>query len=190
MKALPSLLSLSRFIAAIGIAIFYFLGPLWSFVLIFFIWAGVSDFLDGWIARRYHLCTPFGAWLDHLSDKIVVTTALMILALHIDSLVVHLCCLLIINRELLALGIRAYPEIETTQGQGLQVNTLGKLKTMLQFVSLTLLILAQIMMPYNAFLLQIGQFFLVLATLMAYISLMFYWRSVHTHWLHSIGRAR
>lgn len=190
MRALPSILSLSRIIAAIGIATVYFVGPLWSFALALFLWAGVSDFLDGQIARRYQLCTPFGAWLDHLSDKVVVVTTLTLLAFHIDSMILRICCVLIVNREILALGIRAYPEIEVSKGQGLQVNSLGKLKTMLQFISLTFVFLAQIMMPYNAFLLQAGQILLVLATLMAYISLMFYWRSVHTHWLLSISRVK
>lgn len=173
---LPTYLSLSRLLSAIFIALAYFAGPVWSGVLFLFLWAGITDFLDGWIARRYGLCTPFGAWLDHLSDKIVVGTTLIILALAIDSLGMHLACLLLINRELLALGVRSCPGLENSPRGGIQVHALGKLKTMLQFISLTLLLVAQTFAHWSLGpqLTQLGILFLLLATVFSYLGLCVY----------------
>lgn len=179
MRNLPSLLSLSRLAAAFFIALAYFLGPHWQAVLLLFLWSGLSDFLDGWIARRYELSTPFGAWLDHLSDKVVVLTTLTILSWRIDMLAMPVCTLLTLNREILALGIRAYPALESTES--IKVSMLGKMKTMLQFGSIFFLLLSQIARAQEA-LLQIGLLLLVLATGMGYLSLVGYWGAFCRQW--------
>lgn len=64
----PNLLSLSRVVLGISIPLWWGSGV--SVVLVFIIWAGVSDGLDGWWARRFNARTPLGVVLDPLADKL------------------------------------------------------------------------------------------------------------------------
>jgi CDP-diacylglycerol--glycerol-3-phosphate 3-phosphatidyltransferase len=172
-------ISLSRILAALLIICAYFIGPLWPIILCCLLWSAVSDFLDGYLARRYKICSPFGAWLDHLTDKIVIATALMVLSFATLTPLYHLCCVFIINRELIVLGLRSYPSIESLEANPIKVNMLGKIKTALQFISLLLLVTDQWLALNGGSIYSIHTFGLVGllgATVMAYISLISYWR--------------
>lgn len=177
---ISTLLSLSRISAALLIALTYFIGPLWDVIFILFLYAGMTDFLDGYLARRFNQCTAFGAWLDHVSDKIVVTTTLLVLVIDMSDLWLQLSTVLLINREIVALGIRSWPQRTSSTSQGLKVHALGKAKTLLQFCSLGLLIASQAFTgtALTPKLHDLGILGLLLATLFAYLSLGVYFRAL------------
>lgn len=74
----PNILTIIR-IALIGVLVYFFsIGQLF-WALIVFVTAGVTDYLDGYIARKYNLITTFGKLMDPLADKLMVVTTLICL---------------------------------------------------------------------------------------------------------------
>ncbi len=106
---------------------------------IVFALASLTDFFDGWIARRYGLVTALGKLLDPLADKLLVVTALVMLALMDRSPgIPGWLLVLIVGRELAVTGLRS---IAAAEGIVLAADGLGKLKTVLQIIAVHALIL-------------------------------------------------
>ncbi len=140
LTSLPNLLTLSR-IAAIPVLVvlLYFEGPLTRWIAcIVFIVAGVTDYLDGYLARHRSEVSPIGRFLDPIADKLLVASVLLMLVANgsIIGLVV-LPALIILCREILVSGLREYlAEISVP----MPVSKLAKWKTAIQMVSLGVLI--------------------------------------------------
>lgn len=101
--------------------------------------AGITDYLDGFFARRYHVVSALGKFLDPLVDKIFVLTALIMLVwLH---RIAPEIVILLIAREVLVTGIRA---IASSEGLVIAAGRSGKIKTVLQMVGVGALILDDI----------------------------------------------
>lgn len=100
--------------------------------------ACLSDFFDGWIARRYDVQSGFGRMLDPIADKLTIATCLILLAhaqivtdIHLVAAVVIMC------REVLVSGLREYLiELRVS----LPVSTLAKYKTTIQMIALGFLL--------------------------------------------------
>jgi len=140
---LPTTLTLIRLLASIIILPFLivYLLPLNIFVLngliaLLFLLIALTDFFDGYFARKYKLETSFGKELDHISDKFLVTSTLISL-LAINK-IYFFWALLLILRELFLLALRL---IATESNLSLSVLFIGKLKTTFQFIMLSLIIL-------------------------------------------------
>ena len=99
--------------------------------LIFFVVAAVSDWLDGWLARRMGLVTPLGKLMDPLADKILVSAAFVFFTE--KGLCPVWVTALIIGREFLVTGLR---QIAIEAGQVLAADRLGKWKTGFQLAYL------------------------------------------------------
>jgi len=134
----PNLLSFSRIVAA---PVLYALivaggryGDLAAAVL--FVLASFTDTLDGQMARRRKLVSPFGIYLDTTADKILITVLLVALA------VVHLApgwmAAVVIAREFLVTGLRSYA---AALGVVIPAGGWGKAKTMITIVALFLVLL-------------------------------------------------
>lgn len=96
-----------------------------------FVGAMLTDIVDGWLARRWNLTSPAGAYLDPMADKLMVTTVLVMmipLGWVPAWLVVVLLC-----RELAITGLRG---IASQEGMVLSASTLGKVKTAYQSTAL------------------------------------------------------
>ena len=102
-----------------------------------FIIASVTDALDGYVARRYNMITDFGKLMDPLADKILVSSALIILIElgNIRSWIVSI----VIAREFIISGIRL---IATEKNIIIAASPLGKLKTVSQMLSVILMLLS------------------------------------------------
>ena len=102
-----------------------------------FIIASATDALDGYVARRYNMITDFGKLMDPLADKILVSSALIILIElgNISSWVVSI----VIAREFIISGIRL---IATEKNIIIAASPLGKLKTVSQMLSVILMLLS------------------------------------------------
>jgi len=135
---LPNSITLAR----ISVIPFLFLllmspGPLLSLVLaVLFVLASITDFLDGFIARKYNMITTMGKFLDPLADKLIVNSAmiLMIPIGRIDTWIV----VVIIIRDLVVDGIRS---IASSEGIYIQASILGKQKIVAQIIAVTALII-------------------------------------------------
>ena len=98
-----------------------------------FVLASLTDFLDGYLARRWHATTPFGAFLDPVADKLMVAAVLILLASESISWLIPTAAWVIISREI---GVIALREWAAASGSGaheaVAVNWVGKCKTATQ----------------------------------------------------------
>jgi cardiolipin synthase len=129
---LPNLLTLSRIaVIPLVIACFYLPQP-WASWLSFalFAAAGITDWLDGWVARRWGQVSAFGRFLDPIADKLLVSIALMMLvAVGRLPMPVLLPALVILAREIMVSGLR---EFLATLRLRIPVSRLAKWKTAIQ----------------------------------------------------------
>ena len=105
-------------------------------VLVIFMIASITDFFDGQIARKKGLVTTFGKFVDPIADKLLVNMMLVIMTYkHMIPLV---CCLLMILRDIVVDGCRM---IAAQRGVVVSAGILGKLKTVLQMLSIIVILL-------------------------------------------------
>ena len=100
--------------------------------------AAITDWLDGFLARKFNQTTRFGAFLDPVADKLMVTTALVILV-WLDRVGIFVAAI-IIGRELAISALREWMAL-IRESRGVAVSFVGKLKTAAQMVSIILLFL-------------------------------------------------
>jgi CDP-diacylglycerol--glycerol-3-phosphate 3-phosphatidyltransferase len=106
---------------------------------ILFVLASITDGLDGYLARKRGQITTMGMLLDPLADKIMVTGAIIALVAYNPEVVKVWIAVVIISREFLISGLRS---IASSEGFTIQASDLGKLKTVVQIVSVTSALLA------------------------------------------------
>jgi cardiolipin synthase len=104
--------------------------------LLLFVLAAISDFFDGWIARRYQAASPVGRLFDPIADKLLVGAVIVMLVWTEDAPVIP--AIVIICRELLVSGLREYLAEHRV---ALPVTRLAKWKTTVQMVALAFLLL-------------------------------------------------
>jgi len=156
MQNLPNLLTFSR-IAAIPVivALFYVPGD-WARLVAtaLFLLAAVTDFLDGYLARRMGTASPLGKLLDPIADKMLVNVLLLMLAATGDIFGWHvLAAIVIVGREILVAGIREF--LAGGGMPGLPVSYLAKWKTTVQLAALAILI-AHPALPWSPAVWNIG----------------------------------
>lgn len=129
---LPNKLSLFR-IALVPVMLVFYYMAVWTNLIIFtdylmlapiFIIASLTDFADGYIARKYHMVTVFGKFIDPLADKLIVLVALLIL--NDVQLIPIWVTVVILSREFIVTGIRL---IAVQEGNVIAASPLGKYKT-------------------------------------------------------------
>lgn len=101
--------------------------------------ASFTDWLDGFLARRWDISTPFGAFLDPVADKLMVSTALILLSGRYGAVVALPSCI-ILARELAVSALREWMAQKGLR-DAVKVGYQGKVKTALTMISLTLLLL-------------------------------------------------
>ena len=104
-----------------------------------FIFASLTDWLDGWIARRYHQFSAFGAFLDPVADKLMVATALFLIVQGHPTAWMALWAAVIVGREIAVSALREWMA-EVGQRKKVRVASLGKIKTIAQMVALACLL--------------------------------------------------
>lgn len=102
-----------------------------------FIVAAVTDWADGYLARKWNQTTPFGAFLDPVADKLMVAAALIVLTE--KGFVDPLATLIIISREITISALREWMA-QLGNAKSVAVNMLGKLKTVTQLVAIPFLL--------------------------------------------------
>ncbi len=105
--------------------------------LVSFVVAAVTDFFDGWLARKWNVVSTFGAIMDPIADKVLVCGAILgLLAIGVQGILVP--SFVILFREF---GVSAMREVLAPRGIKLPVTFLAKTKTTLQLVALALLMM-------------------------------------------------
>lgn len=179
MKNLPNVLTISRIVLLAPLLIMIYLpnDQLNLISVILFILIALTDFFDGFFARRQNITSEFGKMLDPIADKLLVVGVLIVLMIKgtIEDLSI-LPALLIIFREIFISGLREFAANRNSQAS-IDVSQVGKLKTAIQMLSL-LLILSSLVLKNLVILLNIGIIFLWISMLLALISGYKYYKSV------------
>ncbi|XP_062215986.1 cardiolipin synthase (CMP-forming), mitochondrial-like [Phragmites australis] len=187
---LPTVLTIGR-VAAVPLLIgtFYMDGP-WGATATtgIFLAAAVTDWLDGYIARKMHLGTPFGAFLDPVADKLMVAATLVLLCtkpletslLRDGPWLLTVPSIAIIGREITMSAVREWAASQNSKVlEAVAVNNLGKWKTATQMTALTLLLASRdLSLPGQGFLVAPGVVLLYVSAGLAMWSLVVYMRKI------------
>ena len=179
----PLFLTLLR-IALIPVLILFFYLPYpWSssIAAFIFIFAAITDWLDGYLARRMGQMSSFGAFLDPVADKLMVATALVIMVqspptLLIPEIFFTLASTIIIGREIAISGLREWMAEMGERGT-VKVGLMGKLKTIFQMTAISCLLYESNILGLPT--LHIGEILLYLA---AALTLWSMWVYLHAAW--------
>ena len=176
---LPNILTLLR-IALIPIFIIvYYLPWQWHHVAsaAIFALAALTDWVDGFLARKFDQVTPFGAFLDPVADKLIVVAAVVLLLEVHSTPWFALPAIVIIGREIVILALREWMA-NLGVGDNVAVSMLGKIKTWVQMAAVALLLVAK---PEQELLTQIGFVAIYMAALMTIWSMIQYLRLAWPH---------
>lgn len=109
--------------------------------------ASVTDWLDGWLARKLNQTSAFGAFLDPVADKLMVAAALIVL---VDLQRAGIAaCLIIIGREIAISALREWMA-RAGQSKSVAVSYIGKLKTTFQMIAILLLLYHDVLLGWDA----------------------------------------
>eukprot|EP00963_Diacronema_lutheri_P009960 scaffold938_cov334-Pavlova_lutheri.AAC.80 len=207
----PNVLTLLRLACVPASVVLYFSEQEWAKLTtaILFVLASVTDWLDGYLARRWGMCSTFGAFLDPVADKVMVTTSLILLSVrppqHLvePAWLVSVPSMVIVAREITISSLREWAAIaEGGHAHGaMKVNALGKWKTATQMTAMSLLLFCR--EPHTLYTLgmgwldsaifELGSFrtsalsvaLLYVAALLAFLSQLGYFWNVWNHFLQA-----
>lgn len=174
MLNIPNILSLLR-IALIPVLIGIFLlpyesAPLWATVV--FAVAALTDWLDGYLARKWNQTSPFGAFIDPVADKLIVAVALVLVLYKSPEPYILIPVVIIIGREITVSALREWMA-ELGQRSAVKVSYVGKLKTAFQMISIGCLIYHAPLFGIPVFEVGIGLLyvaaFLTLSSMISYL---------------------
>lgn len=137
----PNSLTLARIVMIPIFGLVFFLPVEWSNLAaaVIFALAAVTDWLDGWLARRLGQTSAFGAFLDPVADKLMVAVALVALVTENPSAFFALPAAVIIGREIAVSALREWMA-ELGKRATVAVNVIGKFKTGAQMIAIMLLV--------------------------------------------------
>ena len=173
---IPNILTLIR-IALIPLLFIVYLSPLeWAMPMaaIIFALAGITDMLDGYLARKLDQISSFGAFLDPVADKLIVACALVLIIYKHPSLYILIPALIIIGREIAVSALREWMS-ELGKRNTVAVSFLGKIKTTLQIIAILFLLWYHPIFGLPTFLL--GQWLLAIAAVLTVLSMVDYLRA-------------
>lgn len=139
---------------------------------VIFTGAAVTDWLDGWLARRLNQTSAFGAFLDPVADKLMVAAALIILVQlgRLDAII----ALIIIGREITISALREWMA-KIGEARSVAVSMIGKVKTASQMIAIPMLLYQD---PLGAFQPQVvGTWLIYVAAVLTLVSMIWYIRA-------------
>ena len=141
MFTIPNILTFLRILLIPFFVGSYYLPVSWANELstLIFALAAITDWLDGFLARRWHQTSPLGAFLDPVADKLMVAAALVILVQAHPSIFMVIPAIVIIGREITISALREWMAELGARAQ-VAVSVIGKFKTAAQMLALILLI--------------------------------------------------
>ena len=172
---LPNILTLLRIALIPVFIVVYYLPWEWHHFASSAIFglAALTDWVDGYLARKLKQVTPFGAFLDPVADKLIVVAALILLLEVHASPWFALPVIVIIGREIVISALREWMAEMGYRGT-VAVATIGKVKTWVQMVAIALLLAAK---PEQAFLTLLGFVAIYIAAALTLWSMVHYLRA-------------
>ncbi|RDE24696.1 CDP-diacylglycerol--glycerol-3-phosphate 3-phosphatidyltransferase [Motiliproteus coralliicola] len=141
---IPNILTSLRILLIPCLVIVYYLPYKWSYLAAasIFALAAITDWFDGYLARKLNQSTAFGAFLDPVADKLMVAVALIMLVETYADIYVTLPAAIIVGREIVISALREWMA-ELGKRASVAVSMIGKIKTALQMLSIFVLLLAE-----------------------------------------------
>ena len=176
-EQLPNVLTVGRILAVpLVVALLYWTSnpladPLAAFV---FIMAAITDWIDGYLARRLGVTTPLGAFLDPVADKLMVATALVLLVSKDPHWVIVISAMIIVGREITVSALREWMAHLGAHAK-VAVSSLGKWKTIVQMTGLSLMVYRNDLLGLPIY--RIGVVLLVVAAVLTLWSMISYMRA-------------
>ncbi|GHO75631.1 CDP-diacylglycerol--glycerol-3-phosphate 3-phosphatidyltransferase [Ktedonobacter sp. SOSP1-85] len=180
MRNVPNILSISRLISTVIVFILVLVNQPWAYLVatVLFALSAVTDYLDGYLARRYNLVSPLGVFLDLTADKVFVVSILIaMIEVHLVS---SWIVFIIVTREFMVSGLRS---VAAARGKVIPAGKWGKQKTFITLIAIGVVLLAKGLgahllslfpwqvafnsqtLVFNELLLFIGDIFLIVATI-------------------------
>lgn len=179
----PNLLTFARIVAVPVFIAVYLLGFTrdYQITTLIFILAAITDWLDGFLARKMGTVSPFGAFLDPVADKLMVCVALILLVSDpsvqelVSSVTVFVVAVVIIvGRELSVAALREWMA-EIGKRASVATTMLSKLKTVAQMLAIVLLLYGERIFNVPVFL--VGEYLLYLAALLTLWTMLVFLRA-------------
>ena len=177
----PNLLTLFRMALIPVVVVLYFMPIAGVYVTAVFLLAGLTDWLDGYLARRLEQTSQFGEFLDPVADKLVVAAVLVLLVSDGDVLarvvsqkLFIVAVVVIIGREIAVSALREWVA-QSGARAGMAVSTLGKVKTTVQIIAIALLLYSQDLVGFPTLL--VGELMLYVASALTIWSMVGYLKS-------------
>ena len=180
---IPNILTVARIIAIPVFVIAYFLSPDQknTVAVAVFVLAALTDWLDGFLARKLKEVSPFGAFLDPVADKLIVCTALVLLVSDdnvsdqvLFQSIFTISVIIIIGREVSVVALREWMA-EKGQRASIATSYLSKSKTFLQMLAIVLLLYGQSIREFPT--LVAGELLLYIAAALTIWTMILYLRN-------------
>ncbi|MCV2518611.1 MAG: CDP-diacylglycerol--glycerol-3-phosphate 3-phosphatidyltransferase [Candidatus Lightella neohaematopini] len=168
---IPTWLTVFR-VLVIPLFIFIFYLPFgWSRLccIIMFIIASITDWFDGFLARRWKQTSNFGAFLDPVADKVMVSVVLVLISDQLHYWLITLPSSIIIAREIIISALREWLA-RLGKNNNVPVTIISKIKTTIQIIAITTLLYQS----DNYIVLIIGMIFLYIALILTFYSMLKY----------------
>lgn len=141
MKFFVNFLSVFRIMTAFAIIPTIMYGLYWT-TFILYVLAALSDWFDGFLARKYNVCSKLGGVMDHIGDKLLVVNTLIMLALMMPVWFIVVPIIIMISRELYISGLREFLGTQKIEMPVPKARfSMGKIKTTLQMITIAAFLL-------------------------------------------------
>ncbi len=180
MLTLPTYITIFRFFAGLMMIMAYaFVAQPFLIIFILFLLGAITDWVDGFLARKMNLQSRFGAFLDPVADKYLVTVSLIVLNAHFQHKILTIATILIITREILMSSLRHLAS-DLNVGHRVNVNKFGKIKTAVQLISIgALLAEAATVIAFPLY--TAAEIGVMIASILSWVSFINYYRSISTY---------
>lgn len=141
MKFFVNFLSAFRIASSFAIIFTMMFGMYWT-TFVLFLLAAMSDWFDGFLARKYNVCTKLGGVMDHIGDKLLVVNTFILLAAMMPVWFIVVPIIIMIARELYISGLREFLGTQKVEMPVPKARfSMGKIKTTLQMIAIVVFLL-------------------------------------------------
>lgn len=170
---IPNLLTSFRIFLIPLFVVMFYLPYNWSYLAsaVCFALAAVTDWLDGYLARKLEQTTPFGAFLDPVADKLMVAVALVLMTERFGTAAFAVPAAIIVGREIVISALREWMA-ELGERASIAVSYIGKVKTTLQMIAI--LVLLAVIPDHGHWMMKVGYGLLYIAVILTIWSAFLY----------------
>ncbi len=141
----------------------------------------MTDYLDGYLARKMNQVSMLGKFLDPVADKLLVITSSLLVLYDYNNLIIFIPICIIIIREVLVSALREWVAISNqkdnfSKGKSLEVNYIGKIKTFIQMFSIGILLFNGSIFTIDTYI--VGLYGIYFAAFLSLLSMLIYLKNV------------